>query len=532
MKSRLFALVASAALMATALTSAQTFTDLAAINCSTDGCGNQQGAPLAQGRDGNLYGQSYSGGTDDDGAVWGVTPSGSISALWSFTEMSSKNIASGGPTLGLDGNFYGVTGYGGANNVGFIYKITPGGVLTDVHDFNVNVDTGINYLPLVLGSDGNFYSFGAYNPVWYKFTTAGKFSVVAKTAPTFPQPLILASNGTLYGVSYSGGTANDGYVFSVTTAGKIKTIYNFSGTEGQNPVGALVQGSDGYLYGVTQQTSSSASTGTIYKISTAGKFTLLSTFPTDGSFGANIEGGLVAATDGNFYGNTTTGGTNNTGTVFKMTPSGTLTVLHDFSKACGDPGNAWLPLTARTDGTLYGLQTNGCGSDGGEIYTLSDTTFKPFIIVQNYSAKSGGTIDILGNGFIGATAVDFGSIPATSFNVVSSTFMTAVVSPDAITGTVSVTTPSGKISSLRTVPILPTIQSFTPTSGPVGQLVTITGTGFTGASKVTFGGVKATSFTVVSATEITATVPTGAKTGVIAVTTAGGSGSKGTFTVN
>ena len=110
--------------------------------------------------------------------------------------------------------------------------------------------------------------------------------------------------------------------------------------------------------------------------------------------------------------------------------------------------------------------------------------------------------------------------------------MTAKVPATGTTGYVTVTAPSGTLTSNRTFKVLPAITSFTPTSGPVGTKVTIKGSGFIGATKVTFGGVKAISYTVDSGTQITATVPIGAKTGNIAVTTPGGSASKGTFTVS
>ena len=127
----------------------------------------------------------------------------------------------------------------------------------------------------------------------------------------------------------------------------------------------------------------------------------------------------------------------------------------------------------------------------------------------------------------------FGSGSATSFAVVSDTYMTAIVPASGTTGTVTVTTPSGSLKSKQSFKVLPVISSFTPNSGPVGTQVKINGTGLTGATKVTFGGVKAAVFTVNSGTLVTATEPTGAVTGKIAITTAGGTGaSKGTFTVN
>jgi uncharacterized repeat protein (TIGR03803 family) len=206
-------------------------------------------------------------------------------------------------------------------------------------------------------------------------------------------------------------------------------------------------------------------------------------------------------------------------------------VLHNFDCAT-DGCNNWVPLAQRTDGTLYGMGIGGGTNNSGTVYKLTHSTFPRFIVVQNYSAASPKNINILGNGLTGATAVKFGPIPATSFKVTNDTFMTAVVPPAAITGIVTVTTPKGTVSTLTRLKVPPTVTSFNPTSGSVGTPVTIMGTGFTGATKVTFGGVKAAAFTIVSATEITTTVPTGAITGKIAVTTVGGSGSKGTFTVN
>ena len=129
------------------------------------------------------------------------------------------------------------------------------------------------------------------------------------------------------------------------------------------------------------------------------------------------------------------------------------------------------------------------------------------------------------------TGVMFGSGSAT-YTVVSDTYMTAVVPASGTKGTVTVTTPSGTLKSKQTFTVVPVISSFTPTSGPVGTKVTITGSGLTGASKVSFGGVSA-AFTVNSGTQITATVPSGAVTGKIKITTAGGSvTSSGIFTVS
>jgi len=198
--------------------------------------------------------------------------------------------------------------------------------------------------------------------------------------------------------------------------------------------------------------------------------------------------------------------------LYKVTRTGTFKVVHNFDCAT-DGCNNWVPLVQRTDGTMFGVSQGGGIYNSGAVFRIASSSFPPFIIVENYAAKSGATIDILGNGFTGATAVKFGSVPATSFKVVNSTLITAVVPPTAITGLVSVTTPTGTVSTLKNLKVSPTVTGFNPPSGPVGTPVVITGTGFTGATKVTFAGVAATQFTVNSVTKITATVPSGPLTG-------------------
>jgi hypothetical protein len=184
-----------------------------------------------------------------------------------------------------------------------------------------------------------------------------------------------------------------------------------------------------------------------------------------------------------------------------------------------------------TNGILYGLPGTGGSASGGTFYSLA-VGIPPVVSLMPASGTAGTTVEILGSGLTGTTKVMFGSGSA-SFTVVSDTEISAIVPASGTTGTVTVTTPSGSLKSKQTFQLIPTISSFTPTSGPVGTQVTITGSGLTGATKVMFGGVKATVFTVISGTQLKATVPTGAKTGKIGITTAGGSTtSKGTFTVN
>lgn len=155
----------------------------------------------------------------------------------------------------------------------------------------------------------------------------------------------------------------------------------------------------------------------------------------------------------------------------------------------------------------------------------------PFVKLVSSSGKVSKTVEILGAGFNGTTSVTFNGTAAT-FQIVSDTYLTATVPAGATTGLVKVTTSAGTLISSTKFRVTPSISSFNPTSGPVGTQVVITGVSLTQASNVTFGGVAATSFTVNSDTQVTATVPTGAVTGKLSITTPGGTATSATsFTV-
>jgi IPT/TIG domain len=185
-----------------------------------------------------------------------------------------------------------------------------------------------------------------------------------------------------------------------------------------------------------------------------------------------------------------------------------------------------------TNGKIYGLASHGGSHTAyGMIYSL-DAGLSPFASqFVIYSGNVGTSIGILGQGFSNATGVKFGTDHGT-FVASTDAFMTATVAAGANTGKITVLEPGGNLVTPQMFKVIPTISKFSPTSGLVGTQVVITGVSLTQASSVTFGGVKATSFAVNSDTQLTATVPTGAKTGKIVVKTKGGSATApGTFTV-
>jgi hypothetical protein len=166
--------------------------------------------------------------------------------------------------------------------------------------------------------------------------------------------------------------------------------------------------------------------------------------------------------------------------------------------------------------------------NGGEFFSL-DMGLSPFARLVSVWGNVGATIEILGQGFTGTSSVKLGGTTA-SFTVVSDTYLTAKV-PAGSSGFVVVTTPGGTLTSSRQFFVIPTVTGFSPPSGPVGTQVVLTGKGLIQASKVSFGSKNAT-FIVHSDTQVTATVPSGAVSSKISITTPGGKATtKTAFTV-
>ena len=349
--------------------------------------------------------------------------------------------------------------------------------------------------------------------------------------------LIEGTNGILYGITYLGGAHGLGTVFELTLSGKFTSLYNFTGgADGGSPADALIQGSNGLFYGTTS-TGGANGNGTVFSMTPAGKITTLYSFCavsgcTDSGYS---YGRLVQATDGNLYGTTFVGGANNGGSVFRITPAGKFTRLYSFcskvsNKVCTDGESPYEGLTQATNGVLYGTTYAGGTANEGTIFSVS-AGLKPFVHAVVGSGKVGANVTLLGTDLTGATAVNFNGTPST-ITKVTTTWLTTTVPSGSSTGTITVTTPGGVLSSNTKYRVTPQITGFSPPSGPVGTLVKITGVSLSTASHATLGGIAAT-LTVVSDTEVDATVPTGSTTGKIDVTTTGGTAVSATsFTVN
>ena len=523
---------------------AQTYTVLYNLGVkSSDPINPSNSGTIVQGRDGNLYTTIPQGASTGEGAAVKITPAGVLTVLHVFGSSSTDGInPTGGLTLGTDGNYYGTTS-GGCCQLGTIFKMSSAGSLTTLYSFSDQAD-GLNpETAPIQANDGNYYGtvaggnqgLGFYGSI-YKITSSGTFTVLHSLVfgdGAFPwAPLMQATNGSFYGTTEAGATNNEGNAFKITSGGTFASLFTFDGPHGQNPFSPLIQGTDGNFYGTTANGGANGH-GEVFKMTSSGAITVLHSFTASGD-GAYVAAGLVQATDGNLYGTTKMAdGSTGCGTIFRVGPTGAnfstlFTFPTDGSMGC----NPEVTLIQHTNGILYGLtNTGGTGNSNHGVFFSLNANLNPFVALLSYSGKEGKVIEFLGQGFNSSTTVSFNGTPATP-TISSSTYLTAAVPSGATSGFVTVTTSAGSLKSKKKFMVTPQIISFSPTSGPVGTQVVITGVSLIQTTKVTFGGVAATAFTVNSDTQVTATVPTGAKSGKIAITTPGGTATSSTsFTV-
>ncbi len=371
------------------------------------GDGAEPAAGLIMDSAGNLYGTASVGGvTISGGTVFKITPSGAESVLLAFdgTSAIGTNPAlgvhpAGGLIMDSSGNLYGTTNSGGAHGAGTVFKISPSGTATVLHSFGA-LNSGDGQYPmagLIMDSAGNLYGTTngggttGYGTV-FKITPSGTESVLWSFDGTTSSadgyspmaPLIMDSAGNLYGTTYSGGTSDGGTVFKITPSGTESILWSFSfngtgaGTgDGYDPVAGLTMDSAGNLYGTTLQ-GGAFNQGTVFKITPSGTESVLWSFGGPGD-GSEPSAGLIMDSAGNLYGTTKYGGAysnspNGGGTVFEITPSGTESVLWSFGGTNTDGGEPLGGLIMDSSGSLYGTTLlGGAYSANG---TQSGTVFK------------------------------------------------------------------------------------------------------------------------------------------------------------
>jgi uncharacterized repeat protein (TIGR03803 family) len=435
-------------ILALAITAqAQVFTTLVNFHGSNGDSPLLYGS-LIQGIDGNMYGTTRVGGAHGGGTLFVVTPAGKLTTLYNFC--SQNECADGaGPYSGLvlatDGNFYGTTNEGGAKQAGTIFRVTPRGSFTTLYSFPSD-NSGHPSDSLIQGSDGALYGTTSFTV--FKISLTGVFKVLdtfhGSDGNDAIASLIQASDGNFYGTTSGGGTGF-GTIYRIAPSGAMTTLYSFCSqvncADGNGPYAPLVQGLDGNLYGTTSTGGASGCCGTIFKMSLDGVFTTLHVFT--GTDGVGAYGGLLQATDGNFYGMTSEGGSSGGGTLYEITPDGALTTLHNFDGNDGDRSVGG--LFQYTTGILYGPTTQGGNVNGGTLFSLA-TGLGPFVSLVRNPTKVGQQFGILGQGLKGTTSVSLNGQSA-AFSVKSDTLILATVPPSATTGFVTVATPSGTLTS-------------------------------------------------------------------------------------
>jgi uncharacterized repeat protein (TIGR03803 family) len=401
-----------------------------------------------------------------------------------------------------DGSFFGVASEGGFGN-GTVFQLKPNGQITRVHRF--------------LGTDG-----------------------------ASPNSLIQAKDQTLYGTTLQGGNvacpSGCGTVFHIDLEGNFSTLYAFSGPDGQSPAD-LLQGQDGNLYGTT---GGAAGPGAVFKLTPGGTLSTLYAFCSqpncaDGSAPAS----LIQLPDGDLAGVTLGGGPASGGVIFRLTLSGTETVLVAISAY--EVGNNPRNLVLAGDGTMYfTVDTDPYGS--GRVLHASQGTITithqfdytdgdpPYFLRTGrdgnvYGVSASGGTNFMGTVFEVSVSSGFSFLYSFNGSYEGATPDSVLLGSDGnLYGTTaSGGLPEGACVNCGTVfelqklgPQSPILTSFAPNSSPDGAQVTLTGANFNGATSVQFGTADA-AFTVVSATQINAQVPTGAGTYPLIVTTPNGS---------
>ncbi len=444
---------------------AQTFTTL------SDFTGLNGEAPLfgsmVQDTNGHYYGSTFYGGKNGFGAIFQLTSTGNLTNLYSFCALAGCADGTGpvtAPILGSDGNFYGTTDNGGnSSGAGTVYKMTIGGKLTTLYSFcpTQPCSDGISPVGLVEGSNGNFYGVTGYGGAFsygtfFELTSLGEFKLLHSFcaqlgcgggASPAASPM-QASNGNFYGTAARGGFHSGGVVYEITSAGSYKALYNFCSqtdcADGSYPQSTLVQDAKGNLYGTTLY-GGAYGDGTVFEITPTDQYIVLHSFDgADGSDGGYPQSAPTVANDGNLYG-TTTNGINN-GNIYQITPEGTYTSLYSFCNPTRcNAYDATYGLLQGTDGILYGATADGGAHGWGIVYSFANN-LSPLVKTVPLAAAVGARVIILGNGLTGSTSVTFNGVPA-AFTVESDTYLTATVPTGATTGTVSVVTPSGTLNS-------------------------------------------------------------------------------------
>jgi len=353
---------------------------------------------LIQGKDGVFYGTSRRGGIPDKGTVFAFTPPSALAILYEFTGATDGSNPGSALIEARDGNLYGTTSGEEPSAHGTVYRVTKDSVFTTIHTFTGT--DGQQPAALVEATDGFLYGVtllgGAHAAgVLFKISTSGAFTVLHAFTGLpgdggYPLAgLIQASDGNFYGTTAGGGRNNTGTVFKLSPSGEVGILHDFAdAASGVRPIASVTQASDGNLYGSTFS-GGAYNLGTLFRLSVSGAFRLLHSF-TGGADGGNPIGALTKADNQSLYGTTAIGpmssGSSGNGTLFSITFDGTVSGLITFEQSLLRYPLG--PVIRAADGYVYGAAAGGWAfASAGGIFRL----FKPPACTSKVDISQSGT---------------------------------------------------------------------------------------------------------------------------------------------
>lgn len=352
---------------------------------------------LVQASDGMFYGMTPVGGSSGNGIIFSLDPSSFV-----YTKIQEFSYNSGSKPVGslqiaLDGKLYGLTSSGGNSFAGTIFSFDPlSSSFSKLKDFGENGSGSNISAKLIQAIDGKLYGLSTYggnngigvifnfDPSTSQYTKLYDFSGSDGKNPY--GSLIQANDGKLYGMTSDGGNNNFGVIFSFdpASASFIK-LMDFDSINGSRPFGSLLQASNGILYGMTNLGGSKGS-GIIFSFDPSTS-TYSNIHDFDDINGSNPFGNLIQSSNGNLYGLTAYGGSSGGGVIFSFDPSNNnFSKLQDFDYNIGS--KPFSSLIEAKDGQLYGM-TSGGGSSGDGVIFSYNTSTSTYTNLKDFNFRTG-----------------------------------------------------------------------------------------------------------------------------------------------
>jgi len=385
---------------------------------------------------GGTFGTTYYNGTYGGGTVFNITTNGTLTTLVAF-QNTNGIFPQAGLVQGLDGYFYGTAPYGGLGFNG--YYNSGDGVIFRLGPTPATAASAIIAQPasqIVPVGGAPLFSVNATgaNPISYAWERNGSPIAGATQSTYMTNGVQLTDSGAVFSCVISNAfglvTSSNAALTVFSTSG---VLYSFNGPEGGYPCAALIQGTDGNFYGTTQY-GGLYGNGTVFSMTTNGIQSTLFSFDFYVN-GANPLGALLQASDGNFYGTTTYGGIHDGGTIFRMTTNGAVTVLHSFNVSDGaEPCGA---LAQAADGSFYGTTLSGGSSDYGTVFRMTTNGALTTLFSFDYSDGAypqSALVQGIDGSFYGTATSGGAGYQGTLFKVTTNGVLTTLVSFDNSNG--------------------------------------------------------------------------------------------------